>query len=358
MRVVVTGISGSGRVELIKRFSIFAKEKKKSVRVFDVGEMMFNAAEKLGIEIKEDKILDLSPSALNFLRATVFEQIIRECSQHEDVVVATHACFRWRKFLIQAFDFNYLRELNPDMYITVVDSLPSIKLRLESSRVWRGRLSLKDIIVWRDEETILTKSIADFQDKPFFIVPFSTPPESLFRLFFYPNSKKAYLSYPITHTGMDPSKIEQKNIFRDKLRKAGLIVFDPNDVEDSDILRLVSPDSSKDGTVKLEKDGTTISFSLDEIKEVERDINEQIVSRDYQLIDQSDFIIVYYFSPVMSPGVLSEMTYGFSNNKNIYVVFEGPESPFFKYYSTKIFSNEEELYKFLVEEGIIESDIS
>jgi adenylate kinase len=239
------------------------------------------------------------------------------------------------------------------MYITVVDSLLSTKLRLDSSKVWKGRLSLKDIVVWRDEETILTKSIADFQGKPFFIVPFLTPPESLFRLIFYPNNKKTYLSYPITHTGMDPSKIEQKNSFRDKLRKAGLVVFDPNDVEDSDILRSVFSHTLQNNFIKFEKDGLITCLSLGEIKEVEKDINEQIVSRDYQLIDQSDFMVVYYFSPVMSPGVLSEMTYGFSNNKNIYVVFEGPESPFFRYYSTKIFPNEETLYKFFAEEGII-----
>ncbi|MEM0171017.1 MAG: AAA family ATPase [Thermoproteota archaeon] len=349
-------MSGSGRVELINKFSEFAKEKKKSIKIFDVGKMMFDVAEKLGIEIKENKILDLSPSALNFLRATVFEHIIHECSQYEDVVIATHACFRWRKFLIQAFDFNYLRELNPDMYITVIDSLLSIKLKLESSKAWKGRLSLKDILVWRDEETILTKSIADFQGKPFFVVPFSTPPESLFNLIFYPNTKKAYLSYPITHIGIDPSKIEQKNLFRDKLRQTGLIVFDPYDIEDSNILSFLSGNSKND-FIKLEIDKLTVSLSLDEIKEVEKDIDEQIVSRDYQLIDQSDFIIVYYFSPVMSPGVLSEMAYGFSNNKNIYVVFEGPESPFFKYYSTRIFSNEKDLYKFFVEEGIIENKL-
>ncbi|MEM2276765.1 MAG: hypothetical protein QXU43_06755, partial [Thermoproteota archaeon] len=94
-------------------------------------------------------------------------------------------------------------------------------------------------------------------------------------------------------------------------------------------------------------------ISVREMEEVVEDLLDQIVARDYQLIDQSDFLVVYYFSPIMSPGVLSEMNYGFSNNKKVFVVFQGPESPFFNYYSTKIFQTEEELVGFLRKEGMI-----
>lgn len=353
--IVVTGISGSGRESYLRRFVEFAGTKKTEVKLFSVGSMMFEAARKLGVEIKEDKILDLSPSSLNFLRATVFEQIMREVGNYENIIVSTHACFRWKKHVFQAFDFHYLNELSPDVFITVLDSALSIKTRLESSVQWRGRLTLKDILVWRDEETLLTKSIADYRRKPFYMIPFASPPETLYNLIFKPNSKKVYLSYPITHIEEQESKLADKDDFKNRLRNLGLTVFDPGEIEDSTLLHKLKElkDCGKDRLV-VKEDGIEVEIHISEIENIVEDLLDQIVVRDYQLIDQSDFLVVYYFSPVMSPGVLSEMTYGFSNNKKVFVVFKGPKSPFFNYYSTKIFQSEEMLVDFLKGEGVVE----
>ena len=354
MRIVVTGISGSGREVHLKRFVEFAEAKNTKVKLFSVGSMMFEAARKLGVEIKEDKILDLSPSSLNFLRATVFEQIIREAENYENIVISTHASFRWKKHVFQAFDFHYLNELSPDAFITISDSALPIKIRLESSKQWRGRLTLKEILVWRDEETLLTKSIADYRRRPFYIVPFSSPPETLFNLVFKQHSKKVYLSYPITHIENREAKLAGKDRFKDRLRKLGLTVFDPGEIEDSLLLyKLRELKDTRGGKLTVEENGVKIEICIGEIEDVVEDLLDQIVARDYQLIDQSDFLVVYYFSQVMSPGVLSEMTYGFSNNKKVFVVYKGPESPFFNYYSTRIFESEEALVDFMNREGMI-----
>ncbi|MEM2922530.1 MAG: hypothetical protein QXF26_09485, partial [Candidatus Bathyarchaeia archaeon] len=90
-----------------------------------------------------------------------------------------------------------------------------------------------------------------------------------------------------------------------------------------------------------------LKADLRDLRNIRESIYDQIVARDYQLIDQSDLLVVYYQIQVMSPGVLSEMSYGFSNNKDVFVVFKGPESPFFHYYSTRIFRDEEEILNFL-----------
>lgn len=234
--------------------------------------------------------------------------------------------------MLQAFDFYYLNLLSPDLYVTVIDSISRMRARLESSQQWRGRLSLKDMLVWRDEETFLTKSIADFQGKPFFVIPASQPPETLYRLMSDHRAPKAYLSYPMTHVGEGAEDLRSRlRDFVSRLRSRGLIVFDPGEVED------------------LEGEG----LEPEELEAVKEDIYDQTVARDYQLIDQSDFVIVYYYVPVMSPGVLSEMTYAFSNAKDVYVVFRGPESPFFRYYSTRIFKDEDELFEHLSSRGIL-----
>jgi len=353
LRIVATGISGSGREEYLRKFVDFAGKKGIDVKLFSVGGMMFETARKLGMEIKEDKILDLSPSSLNFLRATVFEQIIRESENHENIVISTHACFRWKKHVFQAFDFHYLNELSPDMFITVSDAVLSTKNRLEHSSQWRNRLTLKDILVWRDEEILLTKSIADYRGKPFYIIPSSSPGETLFNLAFKPGSKKVYLSYPITHLENKEHSLARKNAFKEKLRKLGLTVFDPGEIEDAVLMEKLKELKTSGGDKLAVSDGCEISIR--EMEDVVEDLLDQIVARDYQLIDQSDFLVVYYFSPIMSPGVLSEMNYGFSNNKKVFTIFQGPESPFFNYYSTKIFRTEEELIAFMEKEGIIKS---
>jgi adenylate kinase len=356
LKIVVTGISGTGRGSYLSKVEELAQNGGRKFKIFETGDMMFDTARKLGIDIPEDKILDLSPSTLNFLRTTVFEQIIRESKEMDDTVISTHACFRWKKHLIQAFDFHYLNQIQPDVYVSIIDTITSIRARLEGMPQWRGQLSMKDILVWRDEEVFITKSIADFQRRPFFVVPFQEPPETLHRLMIDPSTPKAYLSYPITHIAKEEGDVKKKDGFKERLRSTGMVVFDPIDIEDAELLEFLNKAKEKgDGVIAYSKGSAQVSFDIKEAEEVSEDVLNQIVARDYQLIDQSDMILVYYFLPVMSPGVLSEMTYGFTNKKNVYVVFKGPESPFFRYYSTKIFQDEESLVVYLKDKGIIGS---
>jgi len=354
MKVIVTGISGSGRSSYLQSVLQYATGKGKQVKILEVGNMMFAIAQALGITIPEDKILDLSPSTLGYLRTAVFEQILRECSQNENLIISTHACFRWKKHILNAFDFHYLNEINPDLYVTVVDELLPIKARLEASDQWKDHLDLKDILIWRDEEIFITKAIADFQRKPFYIMPRKQPPDTLYRFMLDPNSKKVYLSYPITHVRKHAEKLRAKDGFRDKLRTAGMVIFDPGEIDDVNAIKLASDAASnKKERLEFETEGNRIQVPTREIQEMRDYIYDQIVARDYQLIDQSDLIIVYYYIPVMSPGVLSEMSYGFTNNRDVLVVFKGPESPFFHYYSTRIFSDESELMQYLKEIGFV-----
>jgi adenylate kinase len=352
MKVVATGISGAGRGSYLSQVEALARKDGRRVRIFETGDMMFETGRKLGIDIPEDKILDLSPSTLNFLRTTVFEQIIRESKEVDDVIISTHACFRWKKHIIQAFDFHYLDQIRPDIYVSIIDSITSVRARQEAQPQWRGQLSMKDILVWRDEEVFVTKSIADFQRRPFYVVPSDEPPETLFRLLYRPGTAKAYLSYPMTHTGTEGDDVRKKDDFRERLRRTGMIVFDPVAIGDAELPAFLADAKKRgDGKVTYSKRGVDVSFDVKEAEEVADDVNDQIVARDYQLIDQSDMIVVYYFLPVMSPGVLSEMTYGFTNKKNVYAIFKGPESPFFKYYSTKIFQDEDALLGYLKEKA-------
>ncbi len=347
MKVFCTGISGSGRTEYIRTFVKWSEENhSKSIKLINVGDRMFEIAKKLGQNIKEEKILDLSELTLKWLRAVVFEQIIGEVEKEPGVyIVSTHASFRWRRYLLPAFDFFYLNRLSPDLFITVIDSIVDIKRRLEETGQWRGRLTLRDIITWQDEEVFITKILAEYQRKPFYIIPRKQPPSTLYNIMFNKKMEKVYLSYPMTHVEDYESYVRRVNEFKEKLSKF-FVVFDPGYIDDYELLvEAYKAISEKRKTVEI--DGWEIP--LKEVLEVEKDLRDQTVRRDFMLIDQSDAVVVYYTLPTLSPGVLSEVIYSFTNNKDVYIIFTPSSriSPFFEYFSTKIFFDEDRFFDFI-----------
>ena len=61
-----------------------------------------------------------------------------------------------------------------------------------------------------------------------------------------------------------------------------------------------------------------------------RAIDAQIIARDYLLIDQSDFIVMYIrtdneSNPMISAGCQSELKYAYEHGKEINVIYSGGE---------------------------------
>ena len=358
MIIFATGISGSGRLEYLREVRNILGD----AVIFEVGEKMFEKSRQLGIEIPEGKILDMDIFALNYLRAMTFEELLKEKDRYSgtkgaDLIVSTHTCFRWKKHLLPAFNFHYLNSLQPDLYVTLLDNAHHVKARLERGK-WRGRLSLKDILVWRDEETFITQLLAEYQRKPFYIISRNEPPQLLADIINKvekprlegrpPETLKVYLSYPITHVMHVPEFFETKEEIKRALRRAGLIVFDPIMIEEADLIEKAKQAESEGfNYVEFEFEGETFRIPISEVKEAIDDILDQIVARDYKLIDQSDAIIVYYPVETVSPGVLNEINYGFTHNKDVYAIFPHRVSPFLKYYTTGIFKSPEEVIEYL-----------
>lgn len=337
MRVVCTGSSGSDRIGYLKAVEKLAQEAGLQLEIFNVGDMMLQKAHDLGSPVSREKILDLPSSSLEWLRGTVFEEMVRRVGEHQNSIVATHTCFRWKKFLAPAFDTYYLAQLDPDFYVTITDDYDQIRRRLDETEQWRGRLQLWEILVWRDEEHFITKMLAEYYRKPHYLIARQEPPETLFNLMLNPGCKKAYLSYPITAIEKDqPEKLEDTQRFLTELRKY-LVVFDPLAMKE------------------LERGRRFYEEQDEEIDaEILKMLEDQTVARDYQFIDQSDMVIVYYPVREPSPGVLSELIYGFSHDKAVYMVFPYKISPFLKFYCTEIFKTGQELIDHLQRSGIIE----
>ncbi len=364
MIVFATGISGSGKPEYLEEVARLSKH----IDTFDVGEKMFEKSRQLGIEIPEGKILDMDTFALSYLRAVTFEELLKKRDEYagtseRDLIVSTHTCFRWKKHLIPAFNFFYLNSLQPDLYVTIIDNAHFVRARLERGK-WRGRLTLKDILVWRDEETFITEMLAEYQRKPFYIISRNEPPNLLLDIIDKvekpklrgepPKAIKVYLSYPITHVVGNPEFFETKEEIKKTLRNAGVIVFDPITVEEADIIDKARQ-AEKQGKdyIEFEFEGEIFRIPVSEVKDAEDDILDQIVARDYKLIDQSDAIVVYYPVEIVSPGVLNEINYGFTHNKDVYAIFPHRVSPFLKYYTTRIFKDVDDLIEYLSNIGAI-----
>jgi len=362
--IFATGISGSGRLDYLEAA---ARESGGRLKVIDIGRRMFEKSAELGIEIPEGKILDMDPFALSYLRAVTFEELLKEVEQYrgpgseEDLVISTHVCFRWKKHLVPAFNLYYLNRINPDVYVTIVDNAHAIKARLEQTQ-WRGRLKLKDILVWRDEETFITEILAEYQRKPFYIVARREPPRLLVDLIYRVERRrakgergalKAYLSYPITHVLGDEEHFRLKDEVKRELVDAGVIVFDPITIDEANLIGLAeSAEAGGESEIEVEVDGCRLRLSVQEVLEARGDIIDQIVARDYKLIDQSDVIVVFYPTSALSPGVLNEIHYGFTHNKDVYAIFpHEARSPFFEYYTTMVFKSHRELIEHLRSTG-------
>jgi len=202
--------------------------KPKNVKLINIGEKMYEKSKEVGYPISEGKILDCSEKDLDYLRAIVYEDILREKADSDTLIINTHACFRWNKYITKAFDYYYLTKLNPDLYITITDTIYSIYGRLEGS-IWKGRNALWELLAWRDEEEHITKTFAMIQKKKHFTIGREEPPETLFNIIFNPSIRKTYLSYPIS--AGDADTIDKVRQFRDTLRK-NAVVFDPLAIKD------------------------------------------------------------------------------------------------------------------------------
>ncbi|MHC4221860.1 MAG: AAA family ATPase, partial [Planctomycetota bacterium] len=164
MLIIVTGMVGVDKRSYLKKVCQFAEDKGKQIELCNVGDMMYAEAP----DIASGKILDIPMKRLSSLRRSVFKDIIAKSAKVENLIVNTHATFRWRHGLFPAIDFDQMRQLNPDMYICIIDGVLALHHRLMTEHATEH--TLKDLVVWREEEIICTEMLCKGIDekKPFY----------------------------------------------------------------------------------------------------------------------------------------------------------------------------------------------
>ena len=338
MNIICTGISCSGRKELIKDFEALCVQRQLNIGFFNIGDYMHRVAAEARVHFTE-KVLDSDPAVLSLARRNAFYEIARDAQAYQHAIIGLHACFRWRGSLLEGFTFKDIEILPPDMFINVVDNIADIYGRMEKNAQWAG-LQKTALNVWLDEEEFLTRHLAHLTDKPYYTVARQHDLANFFELLFT-DKPKFYLSYPITLLRDTPEEINKIRELGRKLSRA-YICFDPLAIKD---MALVS-------FSKAENDGELLDVP-ETMSELDDQVIEQIktrtISRDYQFVHQSDFVVVIYPTDKLSPGVLSEMNYATRHNKPVYAVYNETRSIFFENLCDKIFDTYEELDDFLKE---------
>ncbi|MHC4220363.1 MAG: hypothetical protein ACYSU7_18130, partial [Planctomycetota bacterium] len=216
--------------------------------------------------------------------------------------------------------------------------------------------TLKDCMVWREEEILATELIAKAMEaeSQFYIVSrgrHRDTTEPFLRLVTRPDMKKVYPSFPMTHVVDMPDVLAEIDHFRAELAQR-FITFDPGDVDEKLLLDRalaaaangedwVTASSHAFGGAQTE---SPLRVSVREVLDIAGDIDGQIYMRDFKLIDQSDMICSFIPElpgglPGLSSGVERELQHAFEHTKEVYVVWKPKKSPspFITETATKVF---------------------
>ena len=332
MIAVTTSISGSRRDEYLGNFKTYAETRGKQVKIYHVGDMLFEHAEQIGVKMNRKNVLNTNKQTLNAIRSAVFERIVSEIPdlvvQGFSIVVDNHASFYWKYRYELAFDHNYLRRLNPDLFINFVDDADSVVAALKAREQWQeflfegkgddDRYALERILEWQSVEVEWTKGLAQLDLKRFFVVPAQASESIMYRLMFEPWRKVFYFGMPLTLLHGDEYTDARRRI--DDLGlwlERSVIVMDP---------RFIEP------------------LTPEHLSKINPVVYHQVVARDlYWLIPQCDGMVAFFPEVAFSAGVNNEMREVHETNGDTFLIYpEGKAiSPFLTEWSDKVFRHEE-----------------
>jgi adenylate kinase len=354
MKVVVTGQVGLDKKEFLDNVADLARQQGHDIKTFHVGDMMYREAP----DVAKGKILDLPLGRLESLRRSVFKDILASGKSAKNVMINTHATFRWRHGLFFAFDHDQMVELDADLYIVVLDSIDQVYRRL--IRDGHRDLNLKDMMVWREEEVLATELLSRIvRGHGCFYICVRGHDEladTMVNLMFRPEMKKAYLSFPMSHVMDMPDILSLIEEFRRNMKRY-FICFDPADMEKEKPLTFDALDAAKEGhrTMVYGSGEEKVELETAEVIGIIPDIDGQIYVRDFKLIDQADMIISLVpempdGKPALSSGVERELQHAHECAKDVFIVWlpKCEPSPFITETASEVFRGPDEAIQYFL----------
>lgn len=361
MRIVVTGQVGLDKKPFLKRVARIAHDQGHRTTVYNIGQRMYAEAP----DVAAGRILDLSLSRLNSLRRSVFKDVLGACADHapadptSHLIVNTHATFRWRHGLFSAFDYDQMKALAADLYVTLVDNIDRLHYRL----VRDGHVdhTLKDLMVWREEEMLATEMLSEIVGGHgcFYVMARTESDatvEAVAQLFCRPRVKKAYLSFPMSHVGDRPELLGRIAEFRREMKRH-FTCFDPADIDEKYLGELaLRAAGAGHRTVQVGPADERAVMETSQIIDIIPDIDGQIYARDFKLIDQADMIVSMIPAlddgrPGLSSGVERELQHAHEATKDVFVIWlpQAEPSPFITETATGVFRSVAQAVTFFLE---------
>ncbi|RLI10333.1 hypothetical protein DRO42_01595 [Candidatus Bathyarchaeota archaeon] len=360
--VVCTGAPGNGRDEILLRM-----KERTSFHYYHLFDYIVEEARLKGLTLTKLNVLDFydsQPGRMEELRKAAIERITREIEGRAGThIISTPLHFEWKGNRFSGLQEREVKTLDPDLFIIVIDDIIRVRERLGKDEQWKEhRFTLGEIANWRREEVSrvyeLARSFTPIKEVQ--LVAFENGPEFLREIIFDRGKERVYLSHPITGEGED---------FFKKVRRFAssisdhYVVFDPYMIKDWSIVeawRRMLNDAMEKGDAVPPRFSFTIEYA-DGVKDCECDTAEveaaiknirfQIIDTDYKIIENCSAIVVYHPRENISAGVMCEMVYAKSLAKMVYVYYPYEPSPFFEWYSTRIFQDEKKLRDFLIRES-------
>jgi adenylate kinase len=361
MRAVVTGQVGLDKGPYLDAVAALAAEQGEEVRVHHVGRLMYAEAP----DVRPARILDLPLSRLHALRRAVLRDVLAGSAAGGHEIINTHATFRWRHGLFPAFDFDQLAALAPGLFVCLVDNIETVHHRLHAEH--QIDATLKDCMVWREEEILATQLMSKaVPGSRFYVLSrgrHAPTTLQMYRLLCRPGMRRVYPSFPMTHVaGNEPIEAEI-NGFRARLSQR-FITFDPGDVDEKMLLeRAIEAARRGEEFIEIAPGGGPAldppRVAVRQVLDIAGDIDGQIYMRDFALIDQSDMIVSYIPElpggvPGLSSGVERELHHAFEHTRDVFVVWRParPPSPFITETATRIFATVDEAMEHFEREGM------
>ena len=177
MRVLFTWQTGLDKKAHLQSLREYCARRGRSIdEVYHVGDMMYEESKKSGFALKEGKILDLPLAHLGALRRAAFNLIPKEPADGQHAFINSHVVFRWDNRLFRAFELEEVQGHPARLH-----HQPHRRRGRRQGRVWTGlkesdklpsdtRYSLKDLLVWREEEMLASEILASVLEIPHYVL--------------------------------------------------------------------------------------------------------------------------------------------------------------------------------------------
>lgn len=328
--IIVAAPSGSGRKNHLRRVVEYCLKNGKKIKVYQIGQMLFDEAVEQGIHLTRINVLDRNPDMLSGLRAIVFEKILgrldKERLEYDAIIISLHHWFFWRKIPRIAYNYSYLEKFQPDLFVTFITSGAKILHELNSRDQWKNQnLTLEDVLYWQSVEVETTRGFSQLYKCKFFAIPTDQPPHTFYKLMFCPEFEPLYPSFPITRLKKKKSWNRVMNLIKWLDTRFTVINHLYIQTGAIQIHNKVAPDLAE---------------------------HYQTVFRDlYWLLGPCLHIVAFFPEIVASWGVLAEVNEAVQTTKNTWVIYPGElAGPFERYLSGRIFKDEDEFKEFIDKE--------